>query len=57
MENCFNYYKTYKANSWTNYPYTGKVGSCLFSATRGLANTIGYGYPNVNDPSSIISAL
>jgi hypothetical protein len=57
MEYCFNYYKVNKAMSWTSYPYTGTVSSCKYSSASGVTNTIGYGYPNINDPASIISAL
>jgi len=57
MENCFNYFKTSKAQTWASYPYTGVVGSCKYSATSGLINTLGFGYANMNDPNSIIAAL
>jgi hypothetical protein len=57
MEFCFNYYKSFKANSWTSYPYTGTVSSCKYSSSTGIANAIGYAYPKINDPASIISAL
>ena len=33
------------------------AGTCKYSATNGLYNTLGYGYAAVNDPGSIINAL
>ena len=58
MEYCFNYFKTYKAQTWTSYPYTGvKSTTCNYQAASGLVNTLGYGYATQNDPTSIINAL
>ena len=58
MEYCFNYYKSYKAQNQSSYPYTGvKSSTCNYKAASGLVNTIGYGYATQNDPTSIINAL
>lgn len=58
MEFCFNYFKTYKAQTQTSYPYTGvKSSTCNYQSASGLFNTIGFGYANYNDPTSIIKAL
>ena len=57
MENVFKYWKTYKSQNLTSYPYTGKEQTCAYNATLGVVNTLGYGYANINDPASMITLL
>lgn len=57
MELAFAYLQTNKLEKESDYPYTGKQGTCKYSSTKGVTNTKGYKQVTRNSPSALVSAL
>jgi C1A family cysteine protease len=52
----FDYLKKYKIEKETDYPYTGRDGTCKYSATKGVINTRGHVNVKANSPTDLINA-
>jgi hypothetical protein len=57
MTNAFNYLKDYKLQTDSSYPYTGKAGSCSYSAASGVTNVASYTALPANDPNALLNAV
>ena len=57
MTNAFKYLKDYKLQSDASYPYTGKVGTCQYDASKGITNVASYTALPANDPVALLNAV
>jgi cathepsin L len=51
MDNAFNYAKAYKIEGESDYPYTGRGGSCAYNAAKGKVSATGHVDVASNNPS------
>jgi len=53
MDNAFKYTEKYDLETETAYPYTGKGGSCAYTAAQGKVGTKSYVDVTPNTPSAL----
>ena len=58
MPNCFDYLKTSKIESESDYPYTGlDLGNCHYSASNGITFVSDYVSFSTKNPEDIIAVV
>ena len=57
MVNCYSYSKNVALHLESNYPYTGKRGTCQENKTVGFVKNTGYGFVQSRNPQAMINAL
>ena len=57
MDNAFKYAADYKIESESDYPYTGRGGSCAYSAAKGKVQLRSHTDVKANSPSSLMAAV
>jgi cathepsin L len=57
MDNAFKYAAAYKIESESDYPYTGRQGSCGYSAAKGKVQLRSHADVKANSPSSLQAAV